>query len=537
MKRIRLPWWMKWGLSRLRWRIAVETISLCLMACAPVVSAKLSQYAIDDVIGMRSVTNFRLLLILCVFYIAVFIALKYSIAWVSATTRQRFALDVRERLWGRWVDEANFSVQGAGEISNRILGDIYSSGDVAIMALSTLFVCIGTLCVCLVMLFKCNHIMACIALSFVPAHIVLYRIFGEKVRCATKDSLAASDGIVRFVVHRWTNIDEIRTLNGGLSERMEFHGMAHNVFRSGQRMLFVKNIAGGMSETVLVIWNLLLFSFGAYLVLRDSITLGELISVQMIAAQIVSPVQRLLNLGLSLNMLKVKIMRVMNVDSTCAAVNSAPNVDLVHHYALDLIGAIFDSANEVDASAISLHLKVSSGRRCYIEGMNGAGKSSVCRLIAGLRIQSSGTIVVNGRELQPNEVRGMRNKALLMTCRPFFFAGTVRDNLLYGLNRHQGDEALRSALNMVGLNSWIENLRGGLDFRIEDNGANLSNGQRQRLQCARVLLRPGELAVVDEALSGIGEADASLILDRLNEGRSLIITRISSDPVLSVKQE
>lgn len=80
----------------LHWRIAVETISLCLMACAPVVSAKLSQYAIDDVIGMRSVTNFRLLLILCVFYIAVFIALKYSIAWVSATTRQRFALDVRE---------------------------------------------------------------------------------------------------------------------------------------------------------------------------------------------------------------------------------------------------------------------------------------------------------------------------------------------------------------------------------------------------------------------------------------------------------
>lgn len=161
-----IPSWLSLGLAKVRWRIAGETILLGLLACAPVVSAKLSQYAIDEVIGRRSMESLWRLLLFCGVFIVVVLALKYAAAWISATARQRFALYARDCLWRRWIEcIGGDSTFKAGDVSNRLQGDVYTAGDVAIATVSTVFVCLGSLIVYLTS-FQVNAVARCANMSF-----------------------------------------------------------------------------------------------------------------------------------------------------------------------------------------------------------------------------------------------------------------------------------------------------------------------------------------------------------------------------------
>lgn len=532
--RFMIPSWLSFGLAKVRWRIVCEVVLLCLLACTPVVSAKLSQYAIDEVIGQRSMESLWRLLLFCGVFVVVVLALKYATAWISATARQRFALYVRDCLWKRWIEcIGGDSTFKAGEVSNRLQGDVYTTGDVAIATISTVFVCLGSLIVYLTMLFRCNGVLAWIALSFIPCYLVLYVVFGERLQRSTGAMRSAIDHVMNFVVHRWERLDEIRILQGTATERKNFAALFQKQFGIGLHLLFLKNFASGVADVMMTGWNLVLFAMGAYLVLQNAITLGELIAVQMIAGQIMGPIQRLLNMNLSLKMAQVSISRISEIDNHCNLFNGTliASVDSssedFRFGRLELQDVVLHSRTADSDANVSVNLDIPLGGRVGLEGANGTGKTSVCRILVGLRAPVAGTLFLNGHVVLGDRARQMCEHVLLLTQTPFFFAGTLRENLAYGLPESVDDLSLRTALEHVGLGDWLEALADGLDFRLADDGANLSNGQRQRLHCARALLRQHEVVVVDEALSGLEEADALRVMEALGRNRTLVVTRVS----------
>ena len=536
--------WLKDGLRMLWVQISSETTLLCFLACVPVVSAKLSQYAVDEVITMRSMENLLRLLLMSVAFVVTVFVLKYTVAWISATTRQRFALYVRNLLWERWTKGLEDVQQyKAGDVANRLLGDVYLSGDIAITMISTILVCIGALSVYLIMLFHCNVILAWISLSFIPVYMILYALFGRRIQTATCTLRASLDRVMSFIGFRWEHLDEIRILQGTLMEQKNFNAVSDNQFRAGLRMLFIKNLSSDVVEAVMVGWNLMLFTAGTYFVLCDTITLGELIAVQMIANQIVRPVQHFLNLNLSIKAAQVSIGRISEVDARCQAVyygnmhgtKSLCNEPL-NGGCFELMNVLCHSSRNMISKA-PLDLKIPIVDRIYLEGRNGSGKSSVCRILAGIRKAASGVVQYKNGTTLHRDIKYLQSHVLLLSHMPFFFAGTIRENLLYGLTESIDDSQLFEALRRVGLGDWIEALSGGLSSRIEDDGINLSNGQRQRLHCARCILRPHEVVIVDEAMSGIDDLDSECILREMNCGRNLIITRVGrSENLMVVKK-
>ncbi len=538
--RFTIPFWLRVGLAKVRWRIVCEVVLLCLLACTPVVSAKLSQYAIDEVIGLRSMESLWRLLLFCGVFVVVVLALKYAAAWISATARQRFALYARDCLWKRWIECICHSAFKAGEVANRLEGDVYTVGDVAIAAISTVFVCLGSLIVYLMMLFRCNGVLAWIALSFIPGYLVLYAVFGKRLQHSTGAMRSAIDCVMNFIVHRWERLDEIRILQGTDAERKNFATLLQKQFGIGRHLLFLKNFASGVADVMMIGWNLVLFAMGAYLVLQSAITLGELIAVQMIAGQIVGPVQRLLNMNLSLKMAQVSISRISEIDSHSNLFNGTwiasaySSSEDFRFGRLELQDVVLHSRTADSDANVSVNLAVPLGGRVGIEGANGTGKTSVCRILAGLRAPVAGMLLLNGHVVSGERSRQMCEHVLLLTQTPFFFAGTLRENMAYGLSEPIEDQSFRMALEHVGLGDWLEALADGLDFRLADDGVNLSNGQRQRLHCARALLRRHEVVIVDEALSGLEETDALSVMEALGRNRTLVVTRVSPSPRLVV---
>lgn len=539
-----IPGWLKVEIWKLRWRIGLETVLLCLLACVPVVSAKLLQYAIDDVMLMRNAGNLRQLFVMCSTFVGVVLALKYVVTWVSVVTRQEFDLNVRTYLWGRWLDGCEGGHYTSGDMANRLLGDVHSTGEVIITAISASFVCLGSLAVFLTMLFRCNVVLAWVAVSFIPGYLILYIAFGKRIQSSTYVMRSSLDRLMAFIVFRWDWLDEIHALRGTPVEQEKFQVIAKEQYRTGLHMSFVTNLSSSVAEVITVGWNLMLFLIGVYLVLRETITLGELIAVQTIAAQIVGPVQRILGLNLSVKAAQSSIARISEINAHCRMMTSRegmPKRTSPSHVPLDgceleLVDVVCHS-NTTDVKNASINLRIPIGGRVYLEGENGAGKSSISRILAGLRMPVSGMMRWNGVAISHDDLQQVRSHVFLLTHTPFFFAGTIRENLLYGLTELVDDAMLKMLLARVGLDEWLDSLPNGFEFMIERCGSNLSNGQKQRLHCVRALLRPHNVVIMDEALTGVHESDSERILTELGRGRCLVVTRLGSTANIVVEVE
>lgn len=536
-----IPVWLRPQIATIRWRITAEVLLLLALSCVPIGSAELSKYAIDKVIGEQNIENLYRLLKYAVVFLTAVMLLKYSLSWLSALTRQRLALDIRTELWQRWVDRVEaFSVQ-EGEVANRLLSDVFVVGDVVISCISTTVVNICYMIVLITALFRGNQILAWIAMSFVPGYLIVYCVVAKKIRILSGEMRASLDRMLDFLSFRWRNLDGIRSFNGTREEVSRFSTLAMKQYRIGVRAMFVRNLAGGVGDVLMIAWSLGLFAVGAFFVLTERITLGELMATQLIAAQVVGPVRQLLTMNLSWQQAAVSIARIMEIEDRCVR-RSSFEYNIAE-------GNIFrNGINEFSLQGIVCHagqpygscqinLKFGMDHIAYLLGGNGSGKSSVSRIMAGLRSPFSGDYRINGMLMDSKCVPWLCRQVLLLNDTQYFFEGTIRENLLYGNVSGISDGKMLESVADVGLDNWVAALPEGLDYQLTDGALNLSNGQRQRLASARAMLRKWDLLIVDEALTGLTPPAQDVILSKLESHGRVLVTKVNSSHSLSVETQ
>ena len=158
-----------------------------------------------------------------------------------------------------------------------------------------------------------------------------------------------------------------------------------------------------------------------------------------------------------------------------------------------------------------------------IDAVAGAGKTTLLRLLLALLKPESGTITIEN-ETQTVEVsERTRSNFVYVPQGNSLFSGTIRDNLLLG-NSDASDEELLRVLEIASA-AFVAELPDGLDTKLGENGAGISEGQAQRIAIARSLLRPGKILLFDEATSALdAETEHNLLVNLKREigNRTLI---------------
>jgi ATP-binding cassette, subfamily B, bacterial len=177
------------------------------------------------------------------------------------------------------------------------------------------------------------------------------------------------------------------------------------------------------------------------------------------------------------------------------------------------------------ASVLDLDLTVEPGETIALVGGSGAGKSTVLNLVIGFLRPTSGSVLLDGTDMELLDLRSYRRFLSVVPQESVLFDGTVRENVTYGLP-DVPEESLQVALRDANALEFVERLPQGLDSLLGERGTRLSGGQKQRLAIARALIRDPRVLVLDEATSALDAQSEALVQEamaRLVRGRTVFV--------------
>ena len=260
---------------------------------------------------------------------------------------------------------------------------------------------------------------------------------------------------------------------------------------------------------------LLISWFGARLIVssgQTALTTGELLSLFTYTIQILSSLMMLSMVLVMITMSKASAKRIVEVlDTKSDITNPASPVTSVKDGSVEFDNVDFVYARNADKKCLDdVNLKIRSGETVGILGATGSSKTTLVQLIPRLYDTTSGTVKVGGVDVKDYDLVTLRDSVSMVLQKNELFSGSIKDNLRWG-NEEATDEQIVKACQLAQADSFIETFQDKYDTHIEQGGANVSGGQKQRLCIARALLKNPKILILDDSTSAVDTKMAALI--------------------------
>lgn len=170
-------------------------------------------------------------------------------------------------------------------------------------------------------------------------------------------------------------------------------------------------------------------------------------------------------------------------------------------------------------------LSIQPGKSTALVGQSGSGKSTIIGLIERFYDPLRGVVKIDGKDIKTYNLRALRRHIGLVSQEPTLFAGTIRENIVYGTETATEAE-IENAARSANAHDFISNLKDGYDTWCGERGVQLSGGQKQRIAIARAILKNPAILLLDEATSALDSQSEKVVqeaLDRVMVGRTSIV--------------
>ncbi|XP_059670243.1 ABC transporter B family member 15-like [Cornus florida] len=171
-------------------------------------------------------------------------------------------------------------------------------------------------------------------------------------------------------------------------------------------------------------------------------------------------------------------------------------------------------------------IKIEAGKSTALVGQSGSGKSTIIGLIERFYDPLSGAVKIDGSDIRSYDLRSLRKHIALVSQEPTLFAGSIRENIIYGASDKTDESEIIEAARAANAHDFIAGLKDGYDTWCGDRGVQLSGGQKQRIAIARAILKNPAVLLLDEATSALDSQSEKIVqdaLERVMVGRTSVV--------------
>lgn len=320
-------------------------------------------------------------------------------------------------------------------------------------------------------------------------------------------------------------------------EKEKFERAAEDVCRDFTKAERIVAFNSPLMQFCLYIDMIAVLSFGSYLIITSqglSLDVGQFSAMLTYGFMILSSLMMLSMIFVMLTMASESAERIVEVlEESSTLTNPEQPVYEVKDGSVRFENVSFKYSQKAERFALSdINLQIASGETIGILGGTGSSKTSLIQLISRLYDVTEGTVFVGGRDVREYDLETLRNQVAVVLQKNVLFSGTIKENLRWG-NPDATDEEIKEACRLAQADEFISSFPDGYDTYIEQGGANVSGGQKQRLCIARALLKRPKILILDDSTSAVDTRTDALIRKAFREfipetTKIIIAQRLSS---------
>ncbi len=495
----------------------------------PMLTRKALQDYLPDMAQANSDFRFYLIFVgaLILLYV-VRTVFQYIVDFYGHILGVRMEYDMRKELFAH-LQKLSFKFYDktrTGHIMSRMINDLNEMTELAHHGPEDLFISIIMLVGSFFALIIIEWRLALSVYIFIPILIV----FAIKRRTKMSRSFkAVKEKIAGVNANLESSLSGIRVAQSFTNEDYEIDKFDEgNLTFRGAKDYAYKNMAiflSGMGFLTNIL-NVVVLGVGGYFIYIGDMDYADLIAFTLYVNSFLQPVRRLTQFVQQFESGMTGFERFIEILDEEPEIADRPGAidleDVTGHIEFKDVSFSYNNHEKI---LQNIDLTIEAGKTFALVGPSGGGKTTLCHLIPRFYEIDKGALLLDHKDIRDIKMASLRGHIGLVSQDVFLFAGTIRENILYGRITATEDEMIEAAKNAK-IHDFIMNLPKGYDTNIGERGIRLSGGQKQRISIARVFLKNPKILILDEATSALDNTTEQMIqeaLDKLSKGRTTIV--------------
>ncbi len=413
-----------------------------------------------------------------------------------------------------------------GDLINRLVNDIDFIADGLLQGLTQLFTGVVTIVGTLLFMLSVNPWITIVVVLVTPLSLFVASFIAKRSHKMFQEQSKTQGELGGYIEEMLGNQKVVKTFSHEAEAQKEFEGINGRLYQCGQKAQFYSSLSNPSTRFVNGVVYAAVGIIGAIAAIRGSLSVGQLSCFLTYANQYTKPFNEVTGVITQLQMAFASAQRVFKVLDEPSEQPDAPDAITFQHVKgkVDIqdVSFSYDTSRKLIEH---FHLHVQPGQRIAIVGPTGCGKTTLINLLMRFYDVNRGKILVDDVPISQVTRDSLRHQYGMVLQETWLYSATVRENIAYGRPDATLEEVIAAA-KAAHAHSFIKRLPKGYDTVISEDGGNISQGQKQLLCIARVMLCDPPMLILDEATSSIDtrtEIRIQKAFTKMMEGRTSFI--------------